>query len=93
MTPVDMNVRLSRDTEVCRLVEKKSVKNLIKKHYLIKMPDICNKNPVKVHLYNSRHLPVSWCLTVASRDQFCPQMIGVQNVISGFEHGSKLSTV
>ena len=42
----------------------KSVKNLIKKHYHIKMLDICNKNGMKVHHYNSLHLPVS------SRDQF-----------------------
>ena len=40
----------------------KSVKNLIKKHYHIKMSDVCNK--MKVHRYNSLHLPVS------SRDQF-----------------------
>ena len=43
----------------------KSVKNLIKKHYHIKMSDVCNKNRMKVHHYNSLHLPVS------SRDQFC----------------------
>ena len=34
----------------------KSVKNLIKKHYHIKMSDVCNKNHMKVHHYNSLHL-------------------------------------
>ena len=42
----------------------KSVKNLIKKHDHIKISDISNKNHMKVHHYNSLHLPVS------SRDQF-----------------------
>ena len=58
----------------------KSVKNLIKKHYHIKMSDICNKNHMKIYFYNSLHLPVS---DSDLQGSVLSINIAVQNVISG----------
>ena len=68
----------------------KSVKNLIKKHYHIKMLDICNKIHMKIiYFYNSLHLPVS---DSDLQGSVLSINIAVQNIISGLVHSQKLIT-